>query len=109
MQEVQLDSKIKLLDSPGIVFASSTGKSTDNSTALKNAVRVGALKDPFTPASAILQRANKHLLMEMYDVTEFNTPQEFFALKAARMGRFKRGGVPDAEAAARGLLEDWNQ
>lgn len=108
MQEVQLDSKIKLLDSPGIVFASSNSKCTDNIVALKNAVRIETLKDPFTPANAILQRANKNQLMEMYKIGEFSTPQEFFVLKAKQSGRFKRGGVPDAEAAARGLLEDWN-
>lgn len=109
MQEIQLDSKIKLLDSPGIVFASSTGKGTDSVVALKNAVKIGALKDPFTPANAILQRANKTQLMEMYNIPEFSTPQEFYAFKAQQTGKFKKGGVPDPEAAARGLLEDWNQ
>lgn len=106
MQTVQLDSKIKILDSPGIVFHS--GPESDSSVALKNAVRVGALKDPVTPASAILQRANKHTLVELYSIPEFNTPQEFFAHLASRMGRFKKGGVPDQEAASRILLNDWN-
>lgn len=34
--------------------------------------------------------------------------QEFFAQLACRMGRYKRGGIPDQFAAARILLEDWN-
>ncbi|CAB3242962.1 unnamed protein product [Arctia plantaginis] len=106
MQTVQLDSKIKILDSPGIVFHS--GPESDSSVALKNAVRVGALKDPITPASAILQRASKQTLIELYCVPDFNTPQEFYAHLASRMGRFKKGGVPDQEAAARILLNDWN-
>lgn len=60
MQIVQLDSKIKLLDSPGIVFASSaSGEHSDAVIALKNALRTDALSDPITPATAILQRANK--------------------------------------------------
>lgn len=60
MQVIQLDSKIKLLDSPGIVFASSaSGALSDAVIALKNAVRTDALSDPITPATAILQRANK--------------------------------------------------
>ncbi|CAG9828930.1 unnamed protein product [Diabrotica balteata] len=104
MQEVQLDSKIKLLDSPGIVFASGS----DSSASLRNAVRISALSDPITPANAILQRVTKQQMMEMYDVTEYSSPEEFYSLKAARTGRFKKGGVPDAVAAARGLLEDWN-
>ena len=60
MQVVQLDSKIKLLDSPGIVFASKTdGTFSDAAVALKNAVRTDSLSDPITPATAILHRANK--------------------------------------------------
>ncbi|KAL0840084.1 hypothetical protein ABMA28_015403 [Loxostege sticticalis] len=106
MQTVQLDSKIKILDSPGIVFHS--GSDSDATVALKNAIRVGSLKDPVTPATAILQRANKQTLIDLYSVPEFSTPQEFFASLASRMGRFKKGGVPDQEAAARILLNDWN-
>ncbi|XP_048484967.1 guanine nucleotide-binding protein-like 3 homolog [Plutella xylostella] len=106
MQTVQIDSKIKILDSPGIVFSS--GSDSDSTVALKNAIRVGALKDPVTPATAILMRANKATLVDLYGIPEFNTPQEFFASLAGRMGRFKKGGVPDQEAAARILLNDWN-
>lgn len=64
MQAVQLDSKIKLLDSPGIVFASSLGGAhSDAVVALKNAVRTDSLSDPVTPATAILQRANKQQVL----------------------------------------------
>lgn len=74
MQEVQLDSKIKLLDSPGIVFSSRS----DNSASLHNAVKVSTLADPFTPANAILQRVTKQQMMEMYDITEYTTPDVGF-------------------------------
>ncbi|KAF5308500.1 hypothetical protein FQR65_LT06165 [Abscondita terminalis] len=105
MQEVQLDSKIKLLDSPGIVFSSSS----DASSSLRNAVRISSLTDPITPANCILQRVSKQQMMELYDISEFNTPEEFYSLKAKRTGRFKKGGIPNTEAAARDLLSDWNQ
>jgi hypothetical protein len=49
---------VKLLDCPGIVFAS--GDMSDGSIALKNALRLDHLQDVFGPATAILQRANKH-------------------------------------------------
>ena len=42
MQEVQLDSKVKLLDSPGVVLAS--GLKSDASVALRNAIRTGNIK-----------------------------------------------------------------
>ncbi|XP_015182839.1 PREDICTED: guanine nucleotide-binding protein-like 3 homolog [Polistes dominula] len=109
MQVVQLDSKIKLLDSPGIVFATQqSSKDDDTSIALKNAVRIQALQDPYTPATAILRRLSKQQVMDLYDVPEYNSPDEFFALRATRMGKFKRGGVPNQLTAARCVLEDWN-
>lgn len=108
MQIVQLDSKIKLLDSPGIVFANSDENSDDTSIALKNAVKIQALKDSFTPATAILKRVSRQQIMELYNMQDFSTPDEFFAMKAARMGKYKKGGVPDAAVAARSIIEDWN-
>lgn len=109
MQEVELDSKIKLFDCPGIVFTQT--KNADDqitSNALKNAQRVSDVKDPFKVAESILQRASKNYFCRLYDISEYDTPEEFFAKKAARTGKFRRGGVPDAEGAARSLLNDWN-
>ena len=63
MQEVQLDSKVKLLDSPGMVLAS--GNMTDASVALRNAVRVDALDDPVTPVQAILQRYKRQFCLNI--------------------------------------------
>ncbi|KAF4514183.1 UNVERIFIED_CONTAM: hypothetical protein B566_EDAN019352, partial [Ephemera danica] len=57
LQQVQLDSRLKLLDCPGIVFAS--GDMSDGSIALKNALRLDNLQDVHGPAEAILKRANK--------------------------------------------------
>jgi hypothetical protein len=47
--------------------------------------------------------------MDMYSVSDFTTPQEFFSLLAHRKGQFMKGGVPNATAAARSLIEDWNR
>lgn len=109
MQEVELDSKIKLIDCPGIVFAQTkdTNQQTTANT-LKNAQRVSDVKDPMKVAESILQRASKLYFCRVYDISEYDTPEEFFVKKAARMGKFRRGGVPDAEGAARSLLNDWN-
>ncbi|CAH1405445.1 unnamed protein product [Nezara viridula] len=109
MQEIQLDSKIKLLDSPGLVFAKEAGSETDAVVSLRNAVKVEAIADPFVPATAILQRVTKDQMMQQYAIGDYDTPEEFFATKAKRQGKYKKGGVVDLEAAARGLIEDWNR
>ncbi|EDV93852.1 guanine nucleotide-binding protein-like 3 homolog [Drosophila grimshawi] len=109
MQEVELDSKIKLIDCPGIVFTSIANESNANSHAvLKNAQRVGDIKDPFSIAESVLKRASKEYFCKMYDITNYDTFEEFFAKKAARMGKFLKKGVPDVVAAARSVLNDWN-
>lgn len=131
MQEVELDSKIKLIDCPGIVFTSIATEGSENSHAvLKNAQRVGDVKDPFSIAESVLKRASKEYFCKMYDITNYDNFEEFFAKKAARMGKSESGitiytyiiiiisffclgkflkkGVPDVVAAARSVLNDWN-
>lgn len=108
MQEVELDAKIRLLDSPGIVFTAANREQQTGANILKNAQRVTDIKDPFAVAEKILQRASKSYFCKLYDLATYDTADEFFAMKAHRMGKFLRGGIPDATAAARGLLNDWN-
>ena len=45
--------------------------------------------------------------MERYVIPKFETTLEFLQHLARRQGRLKKGGVPDNEAAARILLQDW--
>lgn len=88
MQEVELDSKIKLIDCPGIVFQQNKTHEHVAANVLKNAQRVTDVKDPFTIAESILQRASKSYFCNLYDIKEYDTPEEFFAKKAMRMGNF---------------------
>ncbi|XP_014226799.1 guanine nucleotide-binding protein-like 3 homolog [Trichogramma pretiosum] len=106
MQIVQLDSKIKLLDCPGIVFENNDPNNAN--VALKNAVKIETLDDPITPATVVLQKVPMSQLAELYNINEFKSPEEFFAKKAMKMGKLKKGGIPDIEAAARSILTDWN-
>ena len=106
MQEVHLDSKVKLLDSPGMVLAS--GDMTDSSVALRNAIKIENLEDPVTPVEAILKRCPKQQMMLQYGIAEYEDTNEFLSLIARSMGRLKKGGVPDQPVAARIVLNDWN-
>lgn len=105
MQEIQLDKHVKLLDCPGIVMA--TGNS-DTQIILKNVVKVEALDDPVRPVEAILSRCNKDQIMQKYCVGNYDDTPEFLTLFAKRLGKLKKGGIPDSLAAAKVLLQDWN-
>merc|ERR1711962_749617 len=106
MQEVQLDSKIKLLDCPGMILAS--GNVTDASVALRNAIKVESLADPITPVVAIMARVPREHLMLQYGIGSFSDASEFLAKLAISLGKLRKGGVPDRETAARMVLGDWN-
>ncbi|KAL1438810.1 hypothetical protein MTO96_047736 [Rhipicephalus appendiculatus] len=82
MQRVQLDKHVWLLDSPGVVLAS--GDATEATVALRNA------KSP------------------PYRLPEYGSPEELLLMLAKRMGRLRKGALPDAAAAARKILSDWN-
>lgn len=89
MQEVELDTKIKLIDCPGIVFTN-PGKESSEGVVLKNVQRVGDVKDPFTIAENVLKRASKQYFCKLYDISEYDSFEEFFAKKATRMGKLKQ-------------------
>ena len=105
VQEVQLDKHVKLLDSPGIVMDSGT---SDSSIILRNCVKIESLHDLVTPVETILRRCNKKQVMEKYRIPDYDNTQEFLSELAKRMGKLKKGGVPDVNAAAKAVLGDWN-
>lgn len=105
MQEVFIDSKVKLLDCPGVIFA--TGD--ESQLVLKNIIKANDVKDPIAPMDLILQKINKSQLLIQYEIADFNTPIEFLINLAQRRGKVGKGGKPDIESAARLVLSDWNQ
>ncbi len=105
-QEVILDKNIRLIDSPGIVFADGDSAAT----ALRNCVNVEELVDILTPIQAILERCPQGYLMELYGIPKFKAQDcmSFLALVAKATGKLKKGGIPNTDAAARSVLHDWN-
>lgn len=106
MQEVALDSKIMLIDSPGIVMA--TGDASDTTVALRNALRIDTIESAIQPVEVVLQRTGKDYMMIQYGLSNFETTQEFLCILAKRCGKMKKGAIPDVLAAAKKILHDWN-
>ena len=48
-------------------------------------------------------------MMLHYCIPDYGTPAEFLSLLARRLGRLKKGGVPDTNRAGRTVLQDWNR
>jgi nuclear GTP-binding protein len=106
LQEVILDKNIRLIDSPGVVFADGDSAAT----ALRNCVNVEEMVDVVTPIQAILDKCPQAYLMQVYAIPRFKNKdaQAFLTQVAKAMGKLKKGGVPNVEAAARTVLHDWN-
>jgi nuclear GTP-binding protein len=94
LQEIHLDKHIRLLDSPGIVFASGEGAAA---AALRNAIKVERLPDPIAPVGEILVRVPAKQLMSIYKVAAFEGADSFLQQVANARGKLKRGGIVDVE------------
>tara|TARA_B100000405_G_scaffold299898_1_gene258848 strand:- start:60 stop:1880 length:1821 start_codon:yes stop_codon:yes gene_type:complete len=106
-KEVMLDKQIKLIDSPGVIFASCLGETAGAAT-LRNCVRVEQLEDPVSPVCEILRRCPNEQLMLIYKMGHFEHVDDFLMQLGRKKGLLKRGGVPDMMAAARVVVGDWN-
>ncbi|KAL9960002.1 hypothetical protein ACROYT_G033391 [Oculina patagonica] len=105
MQEVHLDKHVKLLDSPGIVMDSGN---SDSAVILRNCVKVESIDDPVPAVEAILKRCNKQQVMEKYLVPDYANVHEFLSHLGKRLGKLKKGGIPNVNAAGKMVLKDWN-
>ena len=107
LKEISLDKQVKLIDSPGVVFASALGESV-GAAALRNCVKVERLEDPIGPVHEITRRCPSEQLMLMYKTGKFADVDDFLRQVARIQGKLKKGGIPDMKQAARVVLTDWN-
>ncbi|KAJ1870936.1 nuclear GTP-binding protein nug1 [Coemansia sp. RSA 990] len=115
VQEIHLDSKLKLLDCPGIVFnrpakgSQKLDKTAAAEMMLRNCIKVELLDDPIAPVDLIVQRCNPAALQMMYNVPAFVDTRGFLVGLARQRGMLKRQGIADLIGAARVILGDWNR
>ncbi|KAL1306920.1 hypothetical protein AAFC00_005563 [Neodothiora populina] len=123
LREVKIDNKLKLLDSPGIVFPTSgeTAKMSKNDEQarliLLNAVPPKDISDPVPAVSLLLNRLSAtqdgiKRLLAVYNVpalmtTNGDVTTDFLVQVARKRGRLGKGGVPNLHAAAQTVVIDW--
>ena len=130
LRQVKLDNKLKILDSPGIVFESSTTATTfpphltrrqgeRASLILLSALPPSAIDDPIPAITLLLHRlsstsATLDPLMDYYGINHLalladdgDLTSDFLVHVARKRGRLGKGGVPSLNGAAMGVLADW--
>ncbi|KAL8939021.1 MAG: hypothetical protein Q9211_002927 [Gyalolechia sp. 1 TL-2023] len=124
LREVKLDSKLKLLDSPGIVFPSSgpetkpSKKDDQARLILLNAIPPKQITDPIPAVSLLLSRLSSSQtalanLLSVYGIPPLvsgangDKTTDFLVQVARKRGRLGKGGVPNLTAAAMTVITDW--
>ncbi|MEE6501548.1 hypothetical protein FKM82_004239 [Ascaphus truei] len=103
LQEVNIDKQIKMFDGPGLIV------SPNNPTIAVALRRTSESEDDdiLNAANIILKHSNKQQIMLQYNIADFRNSLEFLTLLAHKRGMLKKGGLADAECAAKLLLNDW--
>ncbi len=126
LQQVKVDNKLKVLDSPGIVFPSAVrpdqgadGRSSDEARLiLLNALPPKQISDPIPAVSLLLSRLSfssnlYEKLLQTYSITALgpfgngDMTTDFLVQVARKRGRIGKGGVPNLCAAAMAVITDW--
>lgn len=123
LRTVKLDNKLKLLDSPGIVFPNAQGSSKASKTEeqarliLLNAIPPREIADPVPAVTLLLKRLSSSpelftKLTELYNIPPLHgvngdITTDFLVQVARKRGRLGRGGVPNLHSAAQTVLMDW--
>lgn len=122
MREIKVDNKLKILDSPGIVFPSSSKKQNkkqlEAQLALLNAIPQKQITDPVPAVTLLISKAAKSDEMSDHfkkfyqlpalpssDLNEF--VKHVLIHVSRKMGRLGKGGVPNLNSAALAILNDW--
>ncbi|KAL9621978.1 MAG: hypothetical protein Q9160_003640 [Pyrenula sp. 1 TL-2023] len=122
IREVKLDNKLKLLDSPGIVFPAEAAlqpqSDLQSRLILLNALPPKQITDPIPAVTLLLQRlsASSGLidkLLNMYGclapapTSDGDVTTDFLVQVARKRGRLGKGGIPNIYAAAMTVITDW--
>lgn len=135
LREVKIDNKLKLLDSPGIVFPSTSSSANASNTLgnvangtdknaedkarliLLNAVPPKEIADPVPAVQLLLKRLSTseqsmQRLLDVYGLPPLmsnngDLTTDFLVQVARKRGRLGKGGVPNMYAAAMTVVSDW--
>ena len=134
LRQIKLDNKLKVLDSPGIVFEAPlppttspfhlTRKQVERANLiLLSALPPASVDDPIPAITLLLHRLSSSSssspsttdpLMETYGINAStlltengDVTTDFLVQVARKRGRLGKGGVPNLDAAAMGVLADW--
>lgn len=128
LREVKVDSHLKILDSPGIVFPAAINDDGDVRRKRKaehearlillNALPPSQISDPVPAVTMLLERMSAspalyEKMLQHYGIVALgpfgdgDTTTDFLVQVARKRGRLGKGGVPNVFGAAMNIITDW--
>lgn len=105
IQEIDIDSKVTLIDSPGVVMTDED----EITLLLRNTIKPEDVVDLTRGIEEILKRVQKEDMLKLYKIADFSNVTEFMVNVALRTGKLKKGGIPNLEEASKVVIRDWNE
>lgn len=105
IQRVEIDKKVDIIDCPGII----PNVEDEATLLLRNSIKPENVCDVEGAVTKILQLIGKSQLIELYKISDFETPRELLMRVAEVRGKLKKGGILDLETAGKLILHDWCQ
>lgn len=109
LQEIILDSDVKLIDCPGVVFS----KNDDN--ILHNVIRTEDIKNPIEVFGKIVEKVGIEYITNIYqlDISLLKgseiTNDRILYLLGEKTKKYKKGGIIDLDKTSRLIINDWNE
>ncbi|MFW5865966.1 MAG: GTPase, partial [Nanoarchaeota archaeon] len=105
-QDIKVDNKIRIIDTPGVLSAGDDTKSNK----LKIAASTNIKEDHDLVAYELL-RENGFVVMRYFGLekNDYADEQEMLEAIALKLNRKKEGGEPDTETTARIILQQWQK
>lgn len=91
-QYITLTKRIYLIDCPGIV---ADENQTEADKVMRSIVRATKIPDPAQYVQAILDRAERKHIYDVYGIGEYEDSEEFLKKLAIKTGKLQKGGEPD--------------
>lgn len=84
LQEVEIDSKVKIIDSPGVILS----KDDEVTLVLRNQINPSEVKDPITPIERMLKLIKKDDILLHYKIADFTDAKGFLLHVAQVRGKY---------------------
>ena len=103
-QNIKVDNKIKIIDTPGVIAESDDKQSVKLALSASTNVK----EDPDLVVYELF-KTYKNEIAKYFDIEEFSSEEDLLERIAIKLNRFKKGAEPDIETTAKLILNDWQK